>query len=144
MPSTSEKYNLNCSSSVVCGIIKKFSFACMWEALGFQHFLPVSSFDHLLQITKSRGILRGQCLIRGTRRVHAHHGYKHSRLSEMGWFNTQTLQLSQVGCQGNRPRGSLNHRKFTQDAFRINIHRSRDADGLGEIGMGCGCDQGLS
>lgn len=106
MPSTSETYNLNCSSLVVCGIIKIFSFSCMWEAFGFQH----PSIDY------EEASLRGQCLIRGTRRVHAHCGDKHSRLSEMGWFNTQTLQLSQVRCQGNRPRGSLTHRKFTKDA----------------------------
>ena len=65
--------------------------------------------------------LRGQRLIRGTRRVHAHCGDKHSRLSEMGWVNTQTLQLSQVRCQGNRPRGSLTHRKFTKDALHCHL-----------------------
>lgn len=37
----------------------------------------------------------------------------------MGPFDNQTLQLSQVGCLGNRPRGSFAHRKFIKDAFGL-------------------------
>lgn len=62
----------------------------------------------------------------------------------MGPFDNQTLQLSQVGCLGNRPRGSFAHRKFIKDALRINICREGRAAGLGEVALGCRCDQGLS
>lgn len=49
---------------MVCGIIKKFFF--IWvgveETLGLLYFLPVSSFDHFLQITGSggHGVLSGE------------------------------------------------------------------------------------
>lgn len=56
MPSTSEKYDLDCSSSVVRGIIKIifFSWVGVEGILGFLYFLPVSNFDEFLH--KSRDI----------------------------------------------------------------------------------------
>lgn len=74
--------------------------------------------------------------MRGTRSVHAHRGDKPIRLSEMGPFSNQTLQLSQGGCLANRLRRSFVHRKFIKDVLRIKICRGGRAAELREVGLG--------